>query len=98
MSHPMRMCVSCKVRKMQDLFIRLQLLPSSLVGPVVKSSLPGRSAYVCPNQDCVKQATQRGTILRSLFRGQKTHARIDEPHLWAVLAQFEQPIFAGGGH
>lgn len=91
MNHPVRMCVSCKERKMQSCFIRLQHLSHGYVGVVQHGQGsqhlgPGRSAYVCPNESCMRQAIQRGAILRSLFRGKKTHTRLDEAQLWAAVS------------
>jgi predicted RNA-binding protein YlxR (DUF448 family) len=78
---PERTCVGCRRKRGQDELVRLV----ASHGQVVKAwpGAPGRSAYVCPQENCLEAAEKKRAFARA-FRGPVT---LDP----AVRAVFEGP-------
>jgi uncharacterized protein len=68
---PVRMCVACRRRRPQHELVRLAAGPAG-VRLDLAGNLPGRGAYVCPEDGCVERARKRGgaPIRRALGMGE----------------------------
>jgi predicted RNA-binding protein YlxR (DUF448 family) len=66
---PERTCVGCRRRRGQDELVRLV----QVHGRVVKArpGAPGRSAYLCPQENCLEAAEKKRAFARA-FRGPVT--------------------------
>lgn len=56
-SRPMRICTGCGERKEKAEMVRIVADPSGLLVPDLKSNLPSRGAYVCPDARCIGKAS-----------------------------------------
>ncbi len=63
---PQRLCVSCRERKNKSDLIRVVLLADGRVEVDPTGKMPGRGAYVCKNEDCLKAACKAHRIEKSL--------------------------------
>ena len=79
MATPERTCVGCRRRRGQDELVRLV----AAHGRVVKArpGAPGRSAYLCPEENCLEAAEKKRAFARA-FRGPVTL----DPAVRAVFA------------
>ncbi|MCL4286004.1 MAG: DUF448 domain-containing protein [Fimbriimonadaceae bacterium] len=64
----LRTCVGCGQRLQQDDLQRIKCVEDrpQIVG--ARTSLPGRSAYVCPSEGCVRAAGKGRRLQRTLRR------------------------------
>ncbi len=53
---PMRQCVGCREKKPKPELIRVVRSPQGEISLDFHGKKPGRGAYLCPNQDCLKRA------------------------------------------
>ena len=64
---PIRKCVACGERKPKSQVIRIvHNKKESLVSIDWKGKLPGRGAYICPDNECIELARKTKKIDRSL--------------------------------
>lgn len=68
MSGPERSCIACGEKGERDSFIRLVTDPDGNIAVDVKHKLPGRGAYVCAKEDCLKTTVKKNLLARSYKR------------------------------
>jgi predicted RNA-binding protein YlxR (DUF448 family)/ribosomal protein L7Ae-like RNA K-turn-binding protein len=59
-----RTCLGCRVSKNKEELVRLMKSPDGIVVIDYKRTLPGRGAYVCPTESCIRDAFSRKQITR----------------------------------
>ncbi len=63
---PMRTCVSCRKTQEKKTMQRIVRGPDGRVEVDTTGKKPGRGAYVCFGEDCLKRAIKTGAISRAL--------------------------------
>lgn len=63
---PMRMCVGCREMKPKRELIRVVRAPDGTVSLDPVGKKPGRGAYVCRSEDCLKRAIKQKQLERQL--------------------------------
>ena len=63
---PMRQCLGCREMKPKRELIRVVRSPEGDVSLDFKGKKPGRGAYVCPNEECLKKAVKSKALSRAL--------------------------------
>ena len=63
---PMRQCLGCREMKPKRELTRVVRSPEGDISIDMKGRLPGRGAYVCPNEDCLKKALRSRALERAL--------------------------------
>ena len=63
---PMRQCLGCREMKPKRELIRVVRSPEGQVSLDSKGKMPGRGAYVCPGDDCLKRAIKSKALSRAL--------------------------------
>ena len=63
---PMRMCVGCREMKPKRELIRVVRAPDGTVSMDPAGKKPGRGAYVCRNEACLKRAIKQRQLERQL--------------------------------
>jgi uncharacterized protein len=66
---PERTCVGCRRRRGQDELVRLVAVQGSVVQ--ARPGASGRSAYLCPEEQCLEAAEKKRAFARA-FRGPVT--------------------------
>ena len=79
-STPERTCVGCRRKRSQDELVRLVAAQGRVVE--ARPGAPGRSAYLCPEQNCLEAAEKKRAFARA-FRGPVTL----DPGVRALFAQ-----------
>lgn len=62
---PMRQCVGCREMKPKRELIRVVRSPEGAVSLDFRGKLPGRGAYVCPNEACLARARKSRALERA---------------------------------
>ena len=62
---PLRQCLGCREMKPKKELIRVVRSPEGAVSLDFKGKLPGRGAYVCPNQDCLARVRKSRALERA---------------------------------
>ncbi len=62
---PQRQCVGCREMKDKRELIRVVRSPEGDISLDFRGKLPGRGAYVCPNEDCLKRARKSRALERA---------------------------------
>ena len=62
---PLRQCLGCREMKPKKELIRVVRSPEGAVSLDFKGKLPGRGAYVCPNQDCLARVRKSHALERA---------------------------------
>ena len=62
---PMRQCVGCREMKPMKELIRVVKSPEGEVSLDFKGKKPGRGAYVCPDEACLKRARKAKALERA---------------------------------
>ena len=62
---PLRQCLGCREMKPKKELIRVVRPPEGAVSLDFKGKLPGRGAYVCPNQDCLARVRKSRALERA---------------------------------
>ena len=62
---PLRQCVGCREMKPKKELIRVVRSPEGEVSLDFKGKLPGRGAYVCPAEECLKKARKSRALERA---------------------------------
>ncbi|WP_078500624.1 YlxR family protein [Wenjunlia vitaminophila] len=77
-ARPERTCVGCRARAAKDDLLRTTLVGDECV-PDPRGTLPGRGAYVHPDEACLDLAVRRRSLPRALrARGPLTIGRLRE--------------------
>lgn len=63
---PMRQCVGCREMKPKRELVRIVRSPEGDVSVDLKGRSPGRGAYVCRDEKCLKRAISSKALSRSL--------------------------------
>ena len=63
---PERLCVGCKEFKTKKELIRIVKSPEGEISLDYTGKKPGRGAYICPHNDCLKKAIKTKGLERSL--------------------------------
>lgn len=74
---PQRSCLGCRTVKDKKELLRFVLAPDRTVVPDPQGKLPGRGAYTCWREDCLRTAAAKNQFARS-FRGE---ARAGNPDI-----------------
>lgn len=82
---PQRQCMGCRERKQKRELIRVVRSPEGTVSLDFRGKAPGRGAYICPSQDCLKKALRSKALERSL----------EVPIPEEIYARLEQEMEAG---
>lgn len=62
---PMRQCLGCREMKPKRELIRAVKSPEGAVSLDFKGKAPGRGAYICPKQECLKKAIKSKALERA---------------------------------
>lgn len=62
---PMRQCLGCREMKPKRELIRAVKSPEGVVSLDFKGKAPGRGAYICPKQECLKKAIKSKALERA---------------------------------
>ena len=62
---PQRQCVGCREMKEKRELIRVVRSPEGEISLDFKGKLPGRGAYVCPNEECLRRAKKSRALERA---------------------------------
>jgi hypothetical protein len=63
---PLRKCVGCGEQKAKRELIRIVRSPQGQVALDRTGKAPGRGAYVCPKESCLKKAIKTNAVQRAL--------------------------------
>ncbi len=63
---PLRQCLGCREMKPKRELVRVVRAPDGAVSLDFKGKSPGRGAYVCPNEECLKKAVKSRALERAL--------------------------------
>ena len=63
---PQRQCVGCREMKDKKALLRVVKAPDGSVSLDFGGKKPGRGAYVCPNEDCLRRAVRSRALSRAL--------------------------------
>ncbi|MGI6013895.1 MAG: RNase P modulator RnpM [Oscillospiraceae bacterium] len=63
---PMRQCTGCREMKAKRDLIRVVKSPEGEISLDFKGKAAGRGAYLCPDQNCLKQAIKTHALERAL--------------------------------
>lgn len=61
---PMRQCVGCREMKPKMELVRVVKSPENVISLDLKGKAPGRGAYVCRSQECLRRAIKSGALAR----------------------------------
>ena len=61
---PMRQCVGCREMKPKKELVRVVKSPEGVISMDLKGKAPGRGAYVCRSQACLRRAIKTGALSR----------------------------------
>ena len=62
---PQRQCVGCREMKDKKALIRVVRSPEGVISLDFKGKMPGRGAYVCPDEECLKKARKSRALERA---------------------------------
>lgn len=62
---PQRQCVGCREMKEKRELIRVVRSPEGEIALDFKGKLPGRGAYVCPQEECLRRARKAKALERA---------------------------------
>ena len=62
----LRQCLGCREMKPKRELVRVVRAPDGAVSLDFKGKSPGRGAYVCPNEECLKKAVKSRALERAL--------------------------------
>ena len=63
---PMRQCVGCREMKAKKELVRVVRSPEGEISLDFRGKAPGRSAYVCPQAECLRRAIKSRALERGL--------------------------------
>jgi hypothetical protein len=62
---PMRQCVGCREMKPKQELIRVVKSPENEISLDFRGKKPGRGAYLCPQESCLKRAQKSKALERA---------------------------------
>lgn len=62
---PMRQCTGCREMKPKKELIRVVKSPEGEISIDGRGKKPGRGAYICPNESCLKKAIKSKALERA---------------------------------
>lgn len=74
---PLRTCIACRESKEQSGLLRFVLSPDGVLLPDLMHKLPGRGAYTCLDDSCIRKACERKQFARA-FRVDEVRADAGE--------------------
>lgn len=80
---PMRTCIACRVEKPKKEMLRIVRNAAGEVRLDFSGKLPGRGAYICNGEGCVKKL-RKYRLLNKVFQtdvSEEVYARIEEEFL-----------------
>lgn len=63
---PIRQCVACREHREKPLLARVVRTPEGAVVYDSRGKVPGRGAYLCPNEACLEKAVKSRALSRAL--------------------------------
>lgn len=63
---PQRQCVGCREQRPKGELVRVVRSPEGQVSIDTRGKKPGRGAYVCPKEECLKKAVKSRALGRAL--------------------------------
>ncbi len=80
---PMRTCIACRTEQPKREMVRVCKSPEGVISLDFSGKLPGRGAYVCKQEACIKKLGQKKLLARafSMPVGPEVYARIEEEFL-----------------
>lgn len=63
---PIRQCVACREHREKPLLARVVRTPEGAVVYDSRGKVPGRGAYLCPNEACLEKAVKSHALSRAL--------------------------------
>ena len=63
---PIRQCVACREHREKPLLARVVRTPEGAVVYDSRGKVPGRGAYLCPNEACLEKAVKSRALARAL--------------------------------
>ena len=63
---PMRQCLGCREMKAKKELIRVVRSPEGAISLDFRGKAPGRGAYICRSEDCLKKAVKSKALERAL--------------------------------
>src|SRR5512142_581924 len=91
-SEPQRSCLGCRTVKDKHELLRFVLAPDRTLVSDIQAKLPGRGAYTCLRESCLRAAVAKKQFARS-FRGEVRSGTADEL-VGQVIARMEERIAA----
>lgn len=85
---PMRQCLGCREMKPKKELIRVVRSPEGAISLDFRGKLPGRGAYVCPEEACLAKARKSRALERAFETALPTE-------VWEGL---EEQMKGGGSH
>lgn len=73
----MRSCIGCRESKEKKELLRIVHTPDGELKPDPGGRLPGRGAYICPREECLKAAFRSGTLSKA-FRTEVTKEMLEK--------------------
>ena len=91
-NEPQRSCLSCRTVKDKHELLRFVLAPDQTLVPDLQAKLPGRGAYTCLKESCLRAAVAKKQFARS-FHGEVRTGTSDEL-VGQVIVRMEERIAA----
>jgi uncharacterized protein len=63
---PLRICIGCREKKAKKELVRIVRSPEGEVALDLSGKKPGRGAYICPCQECLKMAIKGKRLEKNL--------------------------------
>ena len=86
---PQRSCLGCRVAKAKGELLRFVLAPDRTLVPDLLCKLPGRGAYTCLRESCLRAAVAKRQFARS-FRGEVQVPEADSLISWITTVMEER--------
>ncbi len=76
---PMRMCLGCREMRPKAELRRIVKSPEGEIGIDLKGKAPGRGAYICLSEQCLKKARKSRALERALETtiGEEIYERLE---------------------
>ena len=77
---PLRQCVGCREHKEKRELIRVVRSPEGEISLDFRGKKPGRGAYVCPREECLRRAMKSRALERAFSARipEEVYARLEE--------------------